>query len=40
MFLSGMQFIIKIYSNIKFHLGAIACGVTGSCTTTRSEGNI
>jgi hypothetical protein len=40
MFLSAMQFIIKIYSNIKFHLGAIVCAAIGNCTTIRSEGNI
>jgi hypothetical protein len=40
MFLSAMQFIIKIYPNIQFHLGAIVCAEIGNSTTTISEGNI
>lgn len=37
MFLPAMQFIVKIYPNIKFHIGAIVCAVIGNCTTAQPQ---
>ena len=32
-----MQFILKIYPNIQFHLGGIVCAEIGNCTTAQPQ---